>query len=331
MFVILLILSKLVTCRFRWNGILTSDVLALQEEVVGGPAPCALMEYPQKNSFKEGSEKTPVNIHVMIVAENYLYRRGLEEIVSKSNNESYVVLNSIQFDDLSEQYLDGVERDAEVPILVLLSSSGNDPNSIQLINVVKSRLTRSSVIVLAQKSNPNHLYQCISHGADGYLLSHATEDTLLDTMRLVRNGQSVFPGQIGNLIDGPRSIERTSRDTESNAGIIDARLFTDRETQILRCLTSGMSNKAISRALEMADATVKLTVRNILVKIRVTNRVQAAVWATKNGFTYTEPLPSRQTVNTQNQSATHTDTVIDRHAAGNSDVHVAPLNSGTVG
>lgn len=299
---------------------------------MGGPAPCALMENPQKNSFEEGSDEASVKIYVMIVAENYLYRRGLERIVSKSNNGHCIVFSSVQFDDLSEQYFDEVERDTDAPVLVLLSSSGDDPNSIQLINVVKSRLARSSVIVLSQKSNPNHLYQCISHGADGYLLSHATEDTLLDTMRLVRNGQSVFPGQIGNLIDGPRSIEGTSRDTETDTVIIDARLFTDRETQVLRCLTSGMSNKAISRALEMADATVKLTVRNILVKIRVTNRVQAAVWATKNGFTYIEPLPSRQTVNPQNQAAEHTTDIVDhRHAGGESEVRVAPLNSGIVG
>jgi hypothetical protein len=61
-----------------------------------------------------------------------------------------------------------------------------------------------------------------------------------------------------------------------------------------------MSNKAISRALEVADATVKLTVRNMLAKINVKNRVQAAVWATKNGFTYAEPSHSQQAANIEN-------------------------------
>lgn len=248
------------------------------------------MKEPKKDSDGKKSDKT----YVIIAVENYLYRRGLERIISRAKDDSYVVFNLVQLNDFNEQDFDEIDSNPDFPVLVLLSSSGDDPNSIGRIEAIKSRIARSRVIVLSLKSNRNHLFQCISQGADGYLLSDASEDVLLDTMRLVRIGQNVFPSQVGNLIDGSRSNFSSSRDIGKEVGIIDSRSFSSRESRVLGCLASGMSNKEISQALEVAEATVKLTVRNTLAKIRAKNRVQAAVWATKNGFNYIEPSPSQQ-------------------------------------
>lgn len=278
-----------------------------------------------KESYKDKDKS-----YIIIVSDNYLYRRAIETSVLNAETDHYIVFNSEDFFDLSDRDFDDIEHDPGTPVLVLLSSSGGDPKSIQLINIIKSRLERSSVIILSHRSNPNHLYQCISQGAAGYLLSDATEETLLDTMRLVRNGQNVYPSQVGNLMNASGSIERTSRDSDDAADMIDARSFSARETQVLRCLTSGMSNKAISRALEMADATVKLTVRNMLVKIHVENRVQAAVWASENGFVYIEPSHSRQTVDAQN-SQQPTDGVKAPHVEKDGDVRTAPFINGDAG
>lgn len=156
------------------------------------------MKEPKKDSDGKKSDKT----YVIIAVENYLYRRGLERIISRAKDDSYVVFNLVQLNDFNEQDFDEIDSNPDFPVLVLLSSSGDDPNSIGRIEAIKSRIARSRVIVLSLKSNRNHLFQCISQGADGYLLSDASEDVLLDTMRLVRIGQNVFPSQVGNLIDG---------------------------------------------------------------------------------------------------------------------------------
>ena len=141
------------------------------------------------------------------------------------------------------------------------------------------------VILISDRLHANHFIAAIGSGADGYLLDDdISADVLLKSLELVLVNGVVVPQGFLNLL--------TSKpEPHSNAGPSAAlqpsemrradhrRLLSDRERLILGLLTKGASNKQIARELAIAEATVKVHVKSLLRKIRVTNRTQAAMWA----------------------------------------------------
>ena len=135
------------------------------------------------------------------------------------------------------------------------------------------------------------------NGIDGYIVKEISCEPLIESLKLVALGEKVLPSQLARTLSDfhPRFESGNQHDTASAA------CLSEREAEILRCLTVGMANKVMSRLLNISEATVKVHVKAILRKLRLSNRTQAAIWAIKHGFEQqpvesvdTDPQPNCQ-------------------------------------
>jgi len=122
------------------------------------------------------------------------------------------------------------------------------------------------------------LAACLAAGASGFLTKDITPDALLRSLELVVLGETVFPTHLARLLaEGNRGRHVPDAD-DGEYGL------SLRETEILQCLLRGESNKLIAHRLNITEATIKVHIKSVLRKIKVTNRTQAAIWAHRRGY-----------------------------------------------
>jgi two-component system nitrate/nitrite response regulator NarL len=136
------------------------------------------------------------------------------------------------------------------------------------------------IVFVVAKLDLDIVNACFVGGAYGYLLETISPDALRASLKLVIAGEKVFPSELASLF--PVLVSKFRSPEPSNSVLPECDL-SRRETQILRCLTDGQSNKVIAKNLEIAETTVKVHVKRILRKAHVANRTQAALWGVAKG------------------------------------------------
>jgi two-component system, NarL family, response regulator LiaR len=132
----------------------------------------------------------------------------------------------------------------------------------------EQRLT-AAVLVLTSSAEDQHLVQAIRAGALSYLPKTAGVDQVIDAVRAAARGESVLqPTATARLL---RELQQASADPLSQ--------LTPRETDVLKGLAQGRSNREIARALSVSEETVKSHVSSILAKLGLADRTQAAIFA----------------------------------------------------
>ena len=135
-----------------------------------------------------------------------------------------------------------------------------------------------AVLVLTVSEDAADLTECMRLGARGYLLKNINTEFLLQSIYKAVDGDSVLsPEMTSKLVSQLRSPV-VSADDQALASL------TQRERETLRHLAQGASNKVIARAMNVAESTVKVHVQNILRKLELHSRVQAAVFAVEHGL-----------------------------------------------
>jgi DNA-binding NarL/FixJ family response regulator len=147
------------------------------------------------------------------------------------------------------------------------------------IELFKERHETGRVVVLADPGQQSEIPAVFRAGANGYLFMGLTLEPFIKALELVMLGETVLPKAILPLI-----LERQDEMVPAKAPEDFALQFSRRERLILRHLAEGLTNKVIATEIGIAQATVKVHVKSILIKIGVINRTQAAVWAMNNGF-----------------------------------------------
>ncbi len=225
----------------------------------------------------------------IIVHSSALFRAGLMHILSGSPFRIMASCSALA--DVPEQ----VFGDGDC---VALMGIGKDPEPVLTgIASLKRQHIGLRVIVLSDRLQANQFVAAIGAGADGYLLKDdISADALLKSLELVLVNGVVVPHGFLNLLNSkleahsnaalPAALQRElGQEYEPTVSAREAtqadhrRRLSDRERLILTLLTQGASNKHIARELAIAEATVKVHVKSLLRKIRVTNRTQAAMWA----------------------------------------------------
>ncbi|MCG8543205.1 MAG: response regulator transcription factor [Alphaproteobacteria bacterium] len=164
------------------------------------------------------------------------------------------------------------------PEIIIFISSGSKDESEQAVDVMINRFDDVRIMVLSAELSVDELGACLRVGARGYLLSSISKEALMHSITLVLLGETVFPSGLANAwISGGLSRRRTG-----NAAPVQN--LTNRESDILSCLTEGSPNKLIARQLGITEATVKIHMKSLIRKIGVQNRTQAALWAIESGF-----------------------------------------------
>jgi DNA-binding NarL/FixJ family response regulator len=130
--------------------------------------------------------------------------------------------------------------------------------------------------MLSTFDNPTYIARSVALGACDYVLKGSTREAMVATITAAGKGES--PSRSGEL-------RRIAAAMKVRQAIDDEDVpLTQRETQVLRHVALGLSNKEIGRSLEISVETVKEHVQNILRKIAVSDRTQAAVWAVRKGL-----------------------------------------------
>ncbi len=201
-------------------------------------------------------------IRVLVVGDYTVVRKGLE-----------ILLSSDPTIEMAGEARNGEEAVRQVeelqPDVVLMDLGMQDADKIQAIRQIKSTWPTIRIIVLAMLGNEAQVLAAVEAGADGYLSNEADTTDLLRAIRIVKETESL-----------PARVYQTDQLVLPGA----LNRLTPREKEILRLIARGLSNKAISQALDLSQGTVKVHVSNILGKLRVTSRTEAALRALQAGL-----------------------------------------------
>ena len=172
---------------------------------------------------------------------------------------------------------EAIERAQECnPDVVLLDIRMPDGDGLSTLEKLRTAVPDSYVVMLSTYDNPTYIARAVALGASDYVLKGSSRDDLVATIITAAAGES--PSRAGELrrVASAMKVRQVIDDDEVP--------LTQRETQVLRHVALGLSNKEIGRSLEISVETVKEHVQNILRKIAVSDRTQAAVWAVRKGL-----------------------------------------------
>lgn len=154
--------------------------------------------------------------------------------------------------------------------IALLNAHGkraSDPAIDAALVQLKELLGTVAVVLLADQDSGDRVIEALSRGIRGYIPATASLKVAIEAMRLVEAGGTYIPAD--SLLT--YSVSRTS----GTAGI-DGHQFTPRQFAVLRCIQQGKANKIIAHELSMSESTVKVHIRNIMQKLKATNRTEVA-------------------------------------------------------
>lgn len=162
------------------------------------------------------------------------------------------------------------------PDVVLLDVRLGPKDGLDSIRKIRGASPATKVVVFSAFDNPTYVARAVSAGAHDYILKTASRPELLAAVEGAAQGSS--PSRAGQLRRMAGAM--ANRDVPADANVP----LTPRETQTLRLVAMGLSNKEIADALEISVETVKEHVQNMLRKISLNDRTQAAVWAIRHGL-----------------------------------------------
>ena len=214
-------------------------------------------------------------IRILLVDDQPLFRRALATLIGGQPNLSIV--------GEAENGLEAIEMArALVPDLVLMDVEMPVVNGVEATHRIREELPGIKVVILTVSEADDHLFDAIRFGADGYLLKDLRPEQLYELIRAVmRDETALSPAIAGRLM-------REFRERPNGSRVVTAEpsgpALTHREIQIMQLVADGLSNKEIGVHLSITEGTVKNHVHNALEKLHLSNRVQAAAFAVRQGY-----------------------------------------------
>jgi DNA-binding NarL/FixJ family response regulator len=207
-------------------------------------------------------------IRVLLVDDHALFRKGVADLLSSEPGFELVgeAGDGIRAVEMARELMPDV-------ILMDISMPGID--GLEATRRIKAEMPYVRIIILTVSESDQSLFEAIKSGAQGYLLKSVQPQALLDTLSGVVRGEASISGAMAARL--LQDLARESRPA-SPPPAPPARL-TQREQEVLRLVSQGKSNKEIASALNIAENTVKNHLKNILEKLHLENRVQAATFA----------------------------------------------------
>ena len=204
----------------------------------------------------------------------------------RAATRDYVVLPLSGPEDLLDLRSDMAE-DVKLVVLNIASRSISDKPVRDDIRVLRHNFRDCPIIILGDRTNGSQVTQAARQGINGYIPTTLTATVVKEALRLVRAGGIFLPA--GALVDALTQLSTAPGELHANEDQGDhgdpaegnAPSFTPRQQQVLAHLCRGDPNKVIAYELNMQESTVKVHIRQIMKKLKATNRTQAALYAMK--------------------------------------------------
>lgn len=211
---------------------------------------------------------TPKNITVLIVDDHPFFRRGVRLYL-----DSVPDIHVAGEVESGEQALELLERVAVDVVLLDLQMPNLD--GIETARRIHAAGIEAKVLILTSFGSWDRVYAALKAGASGYVMKDAEPEELEAAIRAVAAGGTYLGPQAHRQL----LHHMTEDEPTQPAQLTDAEPLTERETEVLTLLARGMSNREIAERLYVSETTVKTHVANILQKLNVSSRTQAALYA----------------------------------------------------
>ncbi len=214
------------------------------------------------------------SIRVLLVDDHSLFRKGVTAALTGHPDIQVV-----------GEAGDGLEalvkaRDL-VPDVVLMDLSMPGMDGLEATRRIMAELPQVKIVMLTIAEEDQNLFDAIKNGAQGYLLKNIEPRELAEMLQGVSRGEA--PMSRGTAAKILAEFARQAQ--EANAAVQPTACLTGREREVLGLVAAGVTNKGIATALGISPSTVKNHLQNILEKLHLENRVQAAAFALREGLT----------------------------------------------
>ena len=140
--------------------------------------------------------------------------------------------------------------------------------------LIKENFHDVKVVLLTTFKDDEYIREAVMNGAEGYILKNQSTDSIIETLRTVYNGNTVFEKDVVNVITGMIKEGKSKKPSDFN--------LSPREFEVLALIAEGLSNKEIAEKLFLGEGTVRNYITNILEKLELRDRTQLAIFYLKN-------------------------------------------------
>ena len=205
---------------------------------------------------------------LLIVDDHEIIRTGLKLMLEGSSLEIADEATS------AAETLASVEKSTPDIVLMDIRMEGGD--GLNTLGRLKLDHPDLPIVLFSAYDNPTYIARAVALGASGYVLKTATREKLIQVLETAASGESAWTREELRRVTGALATPRLSQDIEVP--------LTQRESEVLRQMALGLTNKEIAKMLGISYETVKEHVQHILRKIGVSDRTQAAVWAVRKNL-----------------------------------------------
>jgi NarL family two-component system response regulator LiaR len=219
-------------------------------------------------------------IRVLLTDDHAIVRKGVRALLATERDIQVV-----------GEACDGEEAVAQAEVLrpdvILMDLVMPKLDGIEAISQVMAKLPSTRILVLTSFAADEKVFPAIKAGALGYLLKDSGPDELVSAIRQVHRGEPSLEPSIARKV-----LLELSHPPAQKSLTVDP--LTERELDILRLVAQGCSNKEIALKLSLSELTVRTHVSNILGKLHLASRTQAALYALQKGITSLQDIPGIQ-------------------------------------
>ena len=211
------------------------------------------------------------SIRILIVDDHAIVREGLRGLIEVEPDMKYI--------GEAASGGEGVEKALALrPDVILMDLLMPEMDGVTAIKEIKAEWGEARIMVLTSFLEDDKVFPAIENGALGYLLKDTQPDELLNAIRGVHQGETMLHPSIAKMI--MKRIQAGNEDVKKEEG----QVLTERELDVLKLLAQGDGDREIAEKLVVSERTVHFHVGNILSKLHLANRTQAALYAIRKGL-----------------------------------------------
>lgn len=217
-------------------------------------------------------------MRILLVDDHVIFRKGVAALLTPREDMTIVGEAGNGFEAIQ------AAREL-LPNVILMDINMPQCNGLEATRRIKRELPHIKIVMLTVADDDHNLFEALKSGAQGYLLKNLEPSQLYDLLESISRDEAPLSGAIAAKI--LKEFSKPCPESQQDSDVIDE--LTPREISILELVVDGLTNKGIASELFISENTVKIHLRNILEKLHLQNRIQAAVYAVRKGLVDESP------------------------------------------